>query len=551
MKRLGLLLLLALSLGGLGLRGLNEPDESRYGEVAREMLVGGDWLVPRLKGTPHLTKPPLTYWLTAGAQALFGFGPIGMRLLPALAAFGTALLIFDLGRRFGGPRRAWLAALVFLATFESFALGRILTTDMLLTFWCSLALWARLVASRARSDLAPEAAGGDFAERSAPWLFWIALGLGFLTKGPVILLVVIGALLGARWTAPSLPLGRQLRLVPGLLIFVLLGLSWFVWIVSRDPGLADFFLGGEVVDRVARGRGRAQPFWYFLLVLPVALLPFSALALAAWGRGLGPRGRHREAARDPLAAFARGWILVPLVGFSLASSKLWTYLLPLVPAFALLTSGALDNFIAQGTSSFGLQVSRWLLAPAKLLARLLPSREIEGRRAREIFCGLAIAWLAWQGVQFGVAQREERLGHNTSYRSFWAAIPQENLVGAAIDRELGPRRELPAFPAEGLAVASFGLRAPSASFALLGERPEFVPNYEGRSIWKIASRAAAERRFRAADLRALVEERGEVLVLLKDRSEEELRLLLEGFRFERVARGGQGKSGVQALRFHR
>lgn len=300
----------------LGARGLNEPDEGRYAEIAREMLADGDWLMPHMNGIPHVQKPPLIYWFTAVSLAAFGREEWAARLPSALAAIGVVILIFLLAKRLFGDRNpAVAAALVLTTTGGFFAGSQLLTPDMLMTFWIVAAITAAI--------------------HRHPWWFFLFMGLGFLTKGPMALVVPICAVVGWQWGTP--PLVRSpMPWARGMLLALGISLSWFVVLSIRDPELFRYFFQNELVERFgSTSHGRSKPFWFFLLVLPAGLLPW--IFLLPW-RGIWQRLRsgRRPDARQGLLV---GWVVPPLVVLSLSGSKLPTYILPLLPAFALLVAG--------------------------------------------------------------------------------------------------------------------------------------------------------------------------------------------------------------------
>src|SRR5436190_7745238 len=159
---------------------LLEPDEGRYAEIPREMLVRGDWIVPRLQGEPYLDKPPLLYWLVMLSYRVFGVHDWAARLVPALAVHGTILVSYLFGRRLLGERAAFRGTLLLTLTPGLMGMGRILTMDSLLTFWVTLAVFAGWRALPARS-----ASGGGRPPlaRASGWsvLCALACGLGVLT----------------------------------------------------------------------------------------------------------------------------------------------------------------------------------------------------------------------------------------------------------------------------------------------------------------------------------------------------------------------------------
>ncbi len=345
--RAGLLLLgigvLLLYSHRLGATGLLELDEARYAAVAREMAESGDWLVPRLNGIAHFTKPPLAYWSAAAAFRLLGPTELAARLGPLLAALVTLAATWGIGRRLGGRAAAAWGVAVLATSPEFFMMGRTLSTDIFLTAACTAALlgavwhWTPPDAGGDRAADARAAGRCEAADRAGPIgaaLFWSALGIGFLAKGPVVLIIVAGALGGSLAFAGDRPRFRGLFRWWGPLVFAAIALPWYALAAARTPGLLAYWLGQEVVGRVAADvHHRGGPWYYFLPVLALGCLPWSVLLPAA------------AMERQPRAAAARrlllAWLLVPLALFSLSRSKLPTYVLPLFPAAALLAGGYL------------------------------------------------------------------------------------------------------------------------------------------------------------------------------------------------------------------
>ena len=303
----------------LGTRGLNEPDEGRYAEIAREMTVTGEWLVPHLNGFEHFQKPPLLYWLTAASIRLLGANEWGARLPSALAALGVVLLTYGIARRIADRATAVAAALVLVSSIEFFALARLLTPDMVLTFWVTAAV-ASLVFKRR-------------------WLFFVCMGFGFLTKGPMALIVPISAALGWQFAPRAGEEKLPLPWLRGMALTLAIGLSWFIALSVRDGALFDYFWRYELVERFAStGHGRSKPFWFFAPVLVVGLLPWTFF-LPARARELWVRWRSGGWLNTDGLLFY--WIVPPLLILSLSGSKLPTYILPLMPALSLLVAGSL------------------------------------------------------------------------------------------------------------------------------------------------------------------------------------------------------------------
>ncbi len=341
----------------LGQRGLNEPDEGRYAEIAREMATDRDWLVPHMNGLPHYQKPPVIYWLTASSFRVFGEHEWSARLPSALSALGIVILVFLLARRvFGDRQRAVMAALVVTSCGGFFAMSRLLTPDMTMTFWITAAVVAAVYRRR--------------------WLFFVLMGIGFLTKGPMALVVPVSAVIGWELAAAD---DEKLHLpwVRGLALTLAISLSWFVVLSLRDHPLADYFWRYELVERFgSKTHGRSRPFWFFLMVLPIALIPwiFFVPFQRAWRR-------VRTWQFAPWQGLAAGWILVPLAILSLSGSKLPTYIIPLIPAFAILVAaGALGVGrawkIAAATIVVLLGGDSWVSQHNDLLGVQASSREL-------------------------------------------------------------------------------------------------------------------------------------------------------------------------------
>lgn len=305
----------------LGSRGLNEPDEGRYAEIGREMATTGEWLVPHLNGFEHFQKPPLLYWATALPIRLFGANEWAARFPSALAALGTVLLTSWLAGTLFHRRAGFLAGLILLSSAGFFALARILTPDMMLTFWVTAAICCFV-------NYAYRLRGRQWA-----WLFFTALGCGFLTKGPMALIVPLCAVVAWLVASRRQPSAPSLPWVRGLLLTLAISLSWFVALSLWRRELFDYFWRYELVERFAsHAHGRSKPIWFFIPVTLVALVPWvfllPGLVRTAW--------QYWRERRVPLVGWLLlAWTIPPFVILSLSGSKLPTYILPLLPALAI------------------------------------------------------------------------------------------------------------------------------------------------------------------------------------------------------------------------
>jgi 4-amino-4-deoxy-L-arabinose transferase len=317
---------LVFAFAGQWMRGLWETDEGRYSECAREMVASGDWLHPTLQGRPHLTKPPGAYWLIAAGLELFGRNEFGARFFLGLAFVASAVLVRRIGEDLCGAAAGSRAGWIFLTMLLPAVSGNTVSTDMFL-----LAFVLAAVACLFRAWTSAHAAAWLAASGAA-------LGIAFFVKGPPVLLpfaaVVIGwavvARSGAfsatrRATSPQIVLGT----VFGVLAFAILGLWWFLWMVAEDASRLDYWLHGEVYERVFTNvHSRDKPLWFYFAVIVGGTLPWT------WHAIRGARAAWRDAAGRVVLV----WLVVPFVGFEISTSKMWFYLLPLAAPAAVLAA---------------------------------------------------------------------------------------------------------------------------------------------------------------------------------------------------------------------
>ena len=320
---LGLFLLL-LGLGllvGLNAWGPLESSEARYAEIGREMLTTGNWLHPRLMGIQHFHKPPLTYWLTAVGLAVAGPTAAGVRLLPALAVLVQVVLVYSLGRLlFLGNRGLALAAAVVYGTLPVVLISALnATTDAYLATWELAAAYGLL---RYYHENRPRGL----------YLFWLALGLAFLTKGPVGFVLPLMVVVGFYFRRGQQRRSLTVHHVLGFMLFVAVGLSWYIYLMLENAAFVRYFLFEHTMERFANPNtfGRSKPWWFYVVLAPASSLPWSVVLVG-------------RAVRTPWASLPQVWrnvlvfwVLVPLLFFSLSASKLLLYVLPLFPGVALL-----------------------------------------------------------------------------------------------------------------------------------------------------------------------------------------------------------------------
>lgn len=335
------------------LRPLMLPDEGRYVGVAWEMVRSGDWLQPTLNGLPYFHKPPLFYWITATGISVLGRHEWAIRLAPILAASVAALAVFLFVNRWLGPRTA-RAALAALLVQPLFFLGaQYANTDMLVAGCitvCILCLaHAALCIEYARPHRA--ALSGAYA----------AAALGVLSKGLIGLVLpagVLGVWLLARGQWRTL---IALIWLPGILILCAVCMPWFMLMQQHNPGFLDYFFVEHHVRRYAAGGfNNVRPIWFYPVYLTLASLPCLPWLMrlrrphASRSAPLTPSDRNaapaEALARKPTSvhhtevlSLMSTWLGFVVVFFSIPQSKLIGYILPAIPALAVLFALAFLN----------------------------------------------------------------------------------------------------------------------------------------------------------------------------------------------------------------
>ncbi len=334
------LFLLALwLLSTLGLRTLTVPDEGRYGGVAREMLLSGDWMLPTLNGMPYFHKPVLLYWLDILGMHVFGISEFALRLAPALMAWLLGAAFFYHLRRWHGLLTARVGLAMLATTPLFFYGGQFNNHDMGVASCIGIAvlcLYEALAHDRARR------AQAGVGRRQA-WVFlalgWAFCGLGVLAKG--LIGVVLPALILGPWLLAQ---GRWRQIFwllhpLGLLVFAAVALPWMLAMQHRFDGFFDYFIVGQHFRRFAGDSfNNAQPWWFYLAFFPLVTLPWSLRLWPALRQALSSVRGGAQLGQGAERVGLYGWWCVAVIGFfSLPNSKLPGYVAPaLVPFIALM-----------------------------------------------------------------------------------------------------------------------------------------------------------------------------------------------------------------------
>ncbi len=345
-------LTLFYKIGALPFLGADEP---RYARIAEEMIERGDYVTPHLLGRPWLEKPPLLFWLSAAGFHLFGVSEWAARLPVAFLALAAAVLLAYVTFRLVGSRPAVLGFLVLMTSGFHALFARSVSTDPPLTATISAALACGFLADR-RSGVGWSLAAGA------------CLGLAVLAKGPVavVLFVAIFAVYfwcvdGVGWT------GRNL--LAGVSSFAAVSVPWFwmVWQANGKDFIYTFLLDHHLARFVTDLHHHSQPFWFYLPILLVGLFPWSFFLYSSI-RTIWRERNDLVSDRGAFQLFLWIWALVPLVFFTAATSKLAGYVLPVVPAVALLVALEWDRFVRRELATYwSMKVQLALLGAFSLL----------------------------------------------------------------------------------------------------------------------------------------------------------------------------------------
>jgi 4-amino-4-deoxy-L-arabinose transferase-like glycosyltransferase len=337
---LSILFLVAVLLVLAALRPLALPDEGRYGEIGRWMLVSGDWLTPRLNGIPFFHKPPFLHWLEAASLYVWGVHPWSVRLVVAMHA-AMMLVVNYLALRHIATEKIARLATWMLGTSLSFLVGgQYVNHDMLVAAWISVALWCFALAFM-------------HGDKPQAWLAragFAACAFGMLSKGLIGFalpgLVLLVWLVGTRQM-------RKLLYLPwlsGMLIFCAIALPWFFLAQMQFDQMLQYMFGKHHFSRYTGTTfNNAQPFWFYAVVLTLLFFPWVFFAIYQ-------AKSHINIAQAAMQTIAKRylellwiWVLAIVLFFSIPNSKIVGYVLPVMPALAALAALGWQQFFASRT----------------------------------------------------------------------------------------------------------------------------------------------------------------------------------------------------------
>ena len=390
-----------LYLAPLKLRPLVSPDETRYAQISKEMIDSDNWTVPTLDGFRYFEKPVLGYWLNSISMKIFGMNNFGIRFAAALSAFITAILLFFMVRTLYDDRDSFYIALIYLSTTSVYLIGTTAILDSILNVFLTASCISFYFFLQAENT-------GKRCLFSI--LTGLSLALAFLTKGFLVFAVTgITAAAAVFWeiiryrksyitnesgdnteqpqqqesdetgnlqlvkTILDTPDRRTVLHLTGYFLLMLIPVAavtapWVIQINKQAPDFWHYFIFEEHIKRFFSDKAQhAQPFFYYLLILPVLCMPWTLMLPFIIVRF---RTLKEVITSHPLLRYAACWFIFPFIFFSISRGKLPTYILPCMPPmavifFALLKNAALKTALAGSEENDSSDNTELQFAPAR------------------------------------------------------------------------------------------------------------------------------------------------------------------------------------------
>jgi len=298
----------------LGSYGLLETTDARYAEIAWEMVKTHDFFIPHLNFIKHFHKPPFTYWITALGYKILGENEWGARFFLGVFGLFTIIIVFLLARICFDEKVGTFSSLILISMLGFFAVTHVVSTDLYLLFFITLAMYCFLRWERFGHSLL--------------W-GWAVLGVSALVKGPVgPILVGVTCLLYLALTRQLQRL-RNAQIGKGIILFCLIALPWYGWVCVHHKGLITYFVKAQFFSRIgSEGMGHPHPWYYYFPLLPALTFPWTFYLLPSFIQAIYNLNKEKF--------FFLLWAIVPFILFSLMKTKLPFYILPCLPPLAIL-----------------------------------------------------------------------------------------------------------------------------------------------------------------------------------------------------------------------
>jgi 4-amino-4-deoxy-L-arabinose transferase-like glycosyltransferase len=367
------------------------PDEPRYGQVAREIVNGGDWILMHNNGKMYTDKPPLFFWLIAFSSFLWqGFNSFSVRFPSAFFGTLTVLLTFLLGKKLSGPRSGFFSGLILATSFEFAYLATRANIDATLAFFTTASLFCFFEWHQGFYSPSPRP---PISRTLSIYGFYVGMALATLTKGPVgfilpLLVSLIYLAVQRDWKRM-----KAMKLLPGFLLLLVIVLSWYLPAVWKGGQVyLNETLFKHTLNRYSGGWSHVRPFYYYFYNFPAQFLPWTLFLPGAFVYGFS----EKEAEKRNAFLFFFVWFVVIFLFFSISKGKRELYVLPLYPAASVMVGKLLDDFLSKVTGRLN---EKWITIPlygwmaVMLLAGAAAPLVLLKKFPAFLACGIPIALL--------------------------------------------------------------------------------------------------------------------------------------------------------------
>ena len=320
-----------LYLAHLGAYHLMDPDEGRYNQIPREMILSGDFITPHLNGVEYFEKPIFQYWFTAIMMKIFGFGEFTGRILPALSGIGCVALAGFLGTMMYSKKVGLLASAILATSCLNLVVSSINILDMALTLFMTSCMVFFYAFERTEKK---------------KWLiaFYIAMGFGVLTKGLVAIILPFGILFWYVIFTKRPRLFLKLFYLPGILAFLIVTVPWFYLVCQANHDFFYFFFIREHFLRfTTKMHDRFQPWWFFMPFVIIGMLPWTGFLVSLFNKRGVIRQTTSERNRFDII-YLLLWFFIIFIFYSISDSKLVPYIMPCWMPLAILIAASIKRF---------------------------------------------------------------------------------------------------------------------------------------------------------------------------------------------------------------
>ncbi len=313
-----------------------DPDEGRYHEIPREMLLSGNFLTPHLNGVEYFEKPVLQYWLTAFMMSIFGITEFAGRIVPALSAIGCIALAGWLGTMMFTRRVGLLAAAILATSCLNLVVASINILDMTLTLFMTGCMVFFHAFER-------------YDNKKCLLAFYVAMGLGVLTKGLVAIILPFGIIFWYALLTKRPRLFLKLFYLPGIILFFIVTVPWFYLVCQANHDFFYFFFVREHFLRfTTKMHDRFQPWWFFIPFVIIGMMPWTGFLVSLFSKKGVIRKTSSQRNRCDII-YLLLWFFIIFIFYSISDSKLVPYIMPCWMPLTLLVAASIKRFETEGS----------------------------------------------------------------------------------------------------------------------------------------------------------------------------------------------------------